>query len=73
MQLFLDKIQDYYDYIIINAPSVHACTDAAVLSGLAAGTVLIVRADATKTEALRRAAEKLRCTEAHLLGFAVID
>jgi capsular exopolysaccharide synthesis family protein len=57
---FLDHVRSRYDRIIIDSPPVAAVTDPAVLSTLADGTVLVVRAFRTRKEVARHAARLLR-------------
>jgi capsular exopolysaccharide synthesis family protein len=57
------------DYlVIIDAPPLLPVTDAAVLSAVASGAILVVRANSTRKEQVKHAAESLRSVGGRLFG-----
>jgi polysaccharide biosynthesis transport protein len=56
---FLRQVCDRYDRVIIDSPPVVAVTDAAILSTLVDGTLLVVRAFSTSKELARHAMRSL--------------
>jgi tyrosine-protein kinase Etk/Wzc len=57
-----------FDVILFDSPPVLAVTDAAVLSTMVDGTILVVRAGSTAREAVRRTLAQLRAVHGRLLG-----
>ncbi len=68
MQRLLEQLRLRYDYVIIDAPPLLPVTDAAVLTTLADGAILVARHGHTTREQLARAAENLAAVEGRLLG-----
>ncbi|MBA3418183.1 MAG: polysaccharide biosynthesis tyrosine autokinase [Geodermatophilaceae bacterium] len=64
----LAELREKNDYVIIDAPPLLPVTDAAVLSVLADGAVIVTRYGSTKREILRTAAESLQAIDARLIG-----
>ena len=48
MTIFLEEMKKHFDYIIMDTPPVGAVTDSQVLSTKVDGTILVVKAGATK-------------------------
>jgi capsular exopolysaccharide synthesis family protein len=61
-------ISESYDVVILDSPPLLPVTDAAVLSRIAEGTLVVVGADHTHRAQLVGAVEALRGVDAHLLG-----
>jgi len=57
-----------YDRILIDSPPVTAVTDASVLSKLADGVILVIRAGETAREMIRNGVNQLQTVGAHILG-----
>lgn len=68
MDDLLRELERRYDYVIIDAPPLLPVTDAAVVSRLAAGTVMVVGALRINRDQLRRAFEVLETVSAKTLG-----
>ncbi len=66
------ELRDTFDYILISAPALSRETEAIFVGQLADGIVLIVEANHTRRETLRRAKEQLENAQVRLLG-AVLD
>lgn len=64
----LDSVATGYDWVVIDGPPVLEAPDAAPLSALADGTVMVVRAGRTKRPVLARAVELLRKSGARVIG-----
>jgi Mrp family chromosome partitioning ATPase len=66
------ELREKFDYIIISGPSLAREAEATLMGQLADGLVLIVEANQTRREAVRRAQERLKTSKVELLG-AVLD
>lgn len=64
----LEKVKGMYDRVIIDSPPVVAVTDAAILSTLVDGTVLIGRAFATRKDFARHAVRSIRDVGGNIAG-----
>jgi receptor protein-tyrosine kinase len=64
----LEELRSTFDYVIIDAPPLLPVTDAAVLSKLADGAILVARHGVTTRQQLTQAASDLHRIEARLLG-----
>jgi succinoglycan biosynthesis transport protein ExoP len=64
----LDELRAKFDYVIIDAPPLLPVTDAAVLSKLADGAIVVARHGVTTRQQLTQAAADLHRIEARLLG-----
>ncbi len=65
---FLSEIRDRYDFIILDTPPVIAVTDSEILARYVDGSVLVVSADTTEMELLKRAGEIMRQGTHHFIG-----
>jgi polysaccharide biosynthesis transport protein len=68
MVALLRQLQQRFDVVIIDAPPLLPVTDAAVLSRICDGAVLVVRYGKTRREQLERTAQALRTVDARILG-----
>lgn len=68
MKELLDAARCDYDYVVLDSAPLLAVTDAAVLSRIVGGTVVVAQSDRVKRQQLGEALEKLDAVEAHLLG-----
>jgi protein-tyrosine kinase len=66
------ELRQAFDYILISAPPLSRETEATFMGQLADGIVLIVEANHTRRETVRRAKEQLESAQVRLLG-AVLD
>jgi Mrp family chromosome partitioning ATPase len=64
----LRELQQGYDVVILDAPPLLPVTDAAVLSRICDGAVLVVRHGSTKREQVEQTVEALRAVDARILG-----
>ena len=68
MWRILQELRQAFDYIIIDAPPLLAVTDAAVVSRLTTGAILVVASGGTRKPQLASAAKALAGADARLLG-----
>lgn len=68
LRRLLQRLRAEFDYVVIDAPPLLAVTDAAVLSTLVDGTILVVGAGLVRREQLERALSQLERVEARVLG-----
>ena len=73
MQIFIQKMEEYYDYIIIDSPPINVVTDAVVLSQHAAGILMVARSMETTIEELDNALESIYTANGNVLGIVVSD
>ena len=71
LQRLIDELRGRFDWIVVDTPPVVPFSDAAVIQGLADGTLLIVRAGATPIATVERALEALE--GGNLLGVVLND
>ena len=64
----LRELESRVDLVLIDAPPLLPVTDAAVLSVIASGSLLVVRHGRTRREQVSTAIESLRRVDAHLFG-----
>lgn len=64
----LQKLESTFDAVIIDAPPLIPVTDAAVLTQVVGGVVLVVGAGKIKTHDLEKSLESLKLVNANLLG-----
>ena len=64
----VDKLRDSFDYVIFDTPPVSLFVDAAILSSLVDGTLLVIRQNQTKRSLVAKCAQQLRVADARILG-----
>ena len=69
----LQVLSEMYDYVIIDSPPVSVVTDAAILSRMADGVILVARADETTKQALAASKKNLEDVNANILGVVLND
>jgi polysaccharide biosynthesis transport protein len=69
----IDKLSQNYDRVIFDSPPVAVVTDAAILSKLVDGTVLILKSLQTTRDAARHAVGTLNDIDANILGAVLND
>jgi capsular exopolysaccharide synthesis family protein len=65
---FLAKVQEQFDWVVVDSPPVMAVTDASILAHLASGVLFVTAADVTNRPAAVRAMEQLAAAKARLIG-----
>lgn len=66
------QLREEFNYVLISAPPLVLETEALLMGQLADGIVLVVEANKTRREAVRRAKQRLKTAQVELLG-AVLD
>ena len=66
-QIF-SALQKAFDYVIVDTPPVSVVTDAAVLSRVADGVLLVVRPGVTTIQGAQLSKKNLESVNAHILG-----
>lgn len=66
-----EKVNNDYDYIIIDTPPVNVVTDATVLSNKIDGYLISVRAGASDVDEIKRMVKSLEQVEAKIMGIVV--
>ena len=73
LRALLRQLADHYDMVILDSPPINVVSDAALLSALTDGVVLVARAGVTALDALVHAMEQLHRARAHVLGAVLND
>lgn len=73
MRQVIGEAKEQFDMVLFDSPPLLAVTDAAVLSGVTDGTILIARMQKTTRAALSRAMSNLRAVRAPVLGAVLND
>ncbi len=68
MQQFIEKINQDYDIVLMDAPPVGIVTDAAILSTIVDGTILVANSGVIEIDAIQRAKESLDKVNANIVG-----
>lgn len=68
MQSFVEKVKGEYDIVIFDTPPVGQVTDAAILAGLADGTILVLACAGTRIDMAKRACKALEGVNANMIG-----
>lgn len=68
MKNFLEAVKNEYDVILIDSPPAGTITDAAVLSTIADGVMLLVSSGKASIESVKRAQESLQKVNANIIG-----
>jgi len=71
MKLFLEKASVQFSKIIFDTPPIALVTDAALLSSLCSGVILIIEGGRTARNTLKNTKELLRKVDANILGVVV--
>ncbi|MBA2253682.1 MAG: CpsD/CapB family tyrosine-protein kinase [Chloroflexi bacterium] len=71
MQAVMDELSGYVDLVIIDSPPLQAVTDAAILSSMVDGTLLVVASGRTRRGSLRAGQGVLARVGANVLGVAL--
>ena len=64
----LSQMTECFDVVLIDGPPVMGLADAPILSSIAAGTLLVVRADQTRRGLVRAAVKRLRFARGRIVG-----
>jgi capsular exopolysaccharide synthesis family protein len=68
MKQIVQELRQRYNFVLIDCPPVIAVSDAAILSKLCDGVILVVRSQKTTPAAASRALEYLELVDARILG-----
>jgi Mrp family chromosome partitioning ATPase len=71
MTRLLAELSASYDVIVIDSPPLLPVTDAAILSKLVGGTLVVAGADRLQKQQLRTSLESLEKVETHILGIVL--
>lgn len=71
MKALLDELTQRFDTVLVDAPPLLPVTDAAVVSRLTDGAILVVGAGVIRRENVTRALESLETVDARLLGVVI--
>ncbi len=69
----IERLKAEYDYIFLDTPPVSVVTDAVVVSAVASGVVVVVKADYTVYDMLDNTMESLAKANAKVLGFILTN
>lgn len=69
----VNTLREQYDFVFIDTPPVNLVSDAALLSELCTGYIIVARVAKTKAADLRRAVNALKMVEGHICGVLMND
>jgi polysaccharide biosynthesis transport protein len=70
-EAFFKELREQYDLVIIDTPPVGVVTDAAIVSGIADGTLVVVAAGQTRQDAVKRSLKALENVKDKITGFVM--
>ena len=73
MTALLDRLVESYDILILDTPPLLAASDAAIVSRIADGALVVVRAGRTERYAVQTAVQQLITVGARVLGTVLND
>ena len=68
MKVLLEKLSEYYDYIIIDTPPINIVSDTLNMLPFIAGVCLVCRQGGTPNEAFEEALNSIKFADGHVLG-----
>jgi len=68
MKNLIKDLEEKYDYVIIDTPPVGIITDAAILSTISDGVLLVVKSETTKKDIIKNAIENINRVNGKILG-----
>ena len=68
MKNLIKELEEKYDYVIIDTPPVGIITDAAILSTISDGVLLVVKSESTKKDIIKNAIENINRVNGKILG-----
>lgn len=68
MRAFMEELYQEYDMVILDSPPVGLVTDAAVLSTMVDGVIMVCATGKTKREDIRKAIDSLNKVNANIIG-----
>jgi protein-tyrosine kinase len=68
MRLRLAELREYFEYVLIDAPAMSLGVESIALGRAADGVVLVLKANASRREAARKAVQELQRAGARILG-----
>ena len=71
MSYLLESLKETFDYIILDTPPLKVVTDSQILSTKADGTILVVRAERTKRDAVKSAVDLLKNVNSNIIGIVL--
>lgn len=69
MKLFMDRMSEQYEYVIVDLPPIISVADALIISKYIDGMVMILRHGQTRRKNVVEAVRQLRFANVHILGF----
>lgn len=64
----IEKLEEFYDYIIIDTPPVGIITDAAIISTISDGVILITKSNDTKKDVIKSAINNIETVGSKIIG-----
>lgn len=69
--MLLSKLSETFEYIIVDTPPVGMVTDAAVISSVVSGTLLVIRQNYTDRERFDATVRALKKVDSNILGYVL--
>ncbi len=71
MRDLLDKVKEFADYVLVDAPPVLVASDALAMAPMVDGVIVVGRYDTADRDGARRVVEMLHKVEANILGLVI--
>ena len=71
MKEILEEAKEKYDYIIIDSPPINLVTDSCIISKLAAGLMIVIKANENKIEDFRKTLDNIEISRSNLIGVVI--
>ena len=71
MSNLLEEVKEQYDIVVIDSPPLEAVTDGQVLSTKVDGTILVLKAGASRIESVKEAKNLLNKVGANIIGLVI--
>lgn len=71
MVSLIEKCKERYDFIVIDSPPINVVGDANVISQYAAGMVIVIRANRTRFDDVKKLIENVNLANGKIIGFII--
>ena len=69
----IDKLQESYDFVILDLPPVNLVSDALVTKGIVDGVIVVVRENGSYKRSLQECVDSLKFIDMNILGFVLTN
>ena len=73
MKVFLERVQEQFDLILLDSPPISSLADASVLGSIVDGVLFIVKANTASRDIIEKAKDQLETVGANIIGVVLND